>query len=509
MKTKSTVSGYKLILGYLGVFLVAVGIICLLPLFTLIAFPNEAKFAPNFIVPGCASIAIGILLMCFILNREKAQLGKHQDFILLVLVWFSAILICAVPFAMSKIQLGADGMNFTEAVFESASGYCTVGLTRFTMFDVHTYVIFRSLLLFFGGIGLVLVVTSAVSDRYGLKLYLAEGHNDKLLPNLAKSARLILGIYVLYIAIGTIAYTLAGMELFDSINHSISAVATGGFSSRSGGLSEITSTLDGGNVAAIEIISCVLMLLGGTNFLIHLFLLTGRFKKIWKDAEFRFFLSFSVIMIPLFVSCILLSYKGYSFGDAVRYGTFTFISSITTTGFSNVPSVVFLGSGVMFLIVLVNIAGGASGSTAGGAKQYRFAVSLKSFYWAMRYRLSPKKYIYPYYVWNKGEQKLITAEDCIECHGYILLYSSVLLFGSLIVLMFSMGGGLPFTFEDTLFEFSNAISSTGLSNGLTSVANTGMLWTMTLGMILGRLEITAIYFAFYRAVRDLLRKETV
>lgn len=509
MKTKKVASGYRLVLGYLGLFMVVIGLICLLPLFTLIAFPSESQFAINFIIPGCSSIVIGALLMLFIVNKAKAQLGKHQDLVLLFLIWLFAILICAVPFALSKMQLGDAGMSFTESVFESASGYCTVGLTRFKMFDLHIYIIFRSCLLFFGGIGLVLIVTSAISDRYGLKLYIAEGHNDKLMPNLAKSARLILGIYFGYIVLGIVAYIIAGMPVFDAINHSVSAVATGGFSSRAGGLTEITSSLSGGNVAAIEVISSVLMILGGTNFLLHLFLLTGKVKKIWKDAEFRFFLSMVIIMIPLFVASIMLSNKNYSFGDALRYGSFTFISSITTTGFTNISSVVSLGSGVLFLIVLVNVVGGASGSTAGGAKQYRFAVALKSIFWTIRYKQSSKKYIYPYFVWNKGEMKYIHREESLDCYGYIILYTMVMLFGSFITLLFSLAGGLTFSYGDILFEFSNAISSTGLSNGVTSMANTGMLWVMAIGMLAGRLEIIAIYFAFYRGIRDILRKETI
>jgi len=249
--------------------------------------------------------------------------------------------------------------------------------------------------------------------------------------------------------------------------------------------------------------------LGGTNFLLHLFLLTGKVKKIWKDAEFRFFLCTCIIMIPLFVASILLSNQNYTFGDAMRYGTFTFISNITTTGFTNIPNVVSLGSGVLFLIVLVNIVGGATGSTAGGAKQYRFAVAFKSLYWSIRYKQSSKRVIYPYYVWNKGEQKYIHREEGLDCYGYIILYTLVLLFGSFITLLFSIAGGLSFNYGDILFEFSNAISSTGLSNGVSAQANTGMMWVMSIGMLAGRLEIVALYFAFYRIIRDILRKETI
>ena len=123
--------------------------------------------------------------------------------------------------------------NFTQAVFECTSGYTTTGLS---VVDVSKcpkiFLLYRSVMLFVGGIGLVLVLTCAVSDRYGLRLFNAEGHTDKLLPNLKKSARVILSIYSVYIILGIIAYVIAGMPLFDAINHSIAALSTGGFSTQ-------------------------------------------------------------------------------------------------------------------------------------------------------------------------------------------------------------------------------------------------------------------------------------
>ena len=506
---RKVVSGYRLIFGYLGIFLIVVGIICLLPLFMLIGYPEEANHVWNFLIPGLSSIGAGIALMCLIIGRDKAQLGKHQDSVLLVMVWVSAILVCAVPFAMSKIQLGDGGMTFTEAVFESTSGYATVGLTRLTseLFNYKIYLFFRILLQFFGGVGLVLVVTSAISDRYGLKLYTAEGHNDKLMPNLAKSARLILGIYFLYIALGTVAYIIAGMDWFDALNHSVCAVATGGFSSRPGGLFEILATMPEANVIAIEVISCVLMVLGGTNFLIHLFLLTGKWKKIVRDCEIRLFFSLCLIFIPLYFICIWFSGLTTDPWLAFRYGTFTFFSNITTTGFSNLPSINVLTSSALFMIVMLNIVGAGIGSTAGGAKQYRFAVALKSFYWNCRDRLSNKQYIYPYYIWRFGERKEVSKTESIDAYGYIMVYCAVLLFGSLMVTLFGINEGVQF--GDALFEFSNALSSTGLSNGVTAMSNPAMLWVFTAGMFAGRLEILAIYFAFFRIAKDIFRKETI
>ena len=506
---RKVASGYRLIFGYLGVFMVVVGLICLIPLFILIGYPSEANFAMNFIIPGVSSIGIGVALMFLIIGREKEQLAKHQDSVLLVLIWVTAILICAVPFAMSKAQLGDAGMNITESIFESTSGYATVGLTRLPegMFDYKIYLFFRILLQFFGGIGLVLVVTSAISDRYGLKLYTAEGHNDKLMPNLAKSARLILGIYALYIFLGTIAYIIAGMDWFDAINHSVCAVSTGGFSSRYGGFAEVISTLPDGRALAAEIITCTLMALGAINFLLHLFLITGKFRKVVKDCEIRLFASFVIIFIPLFFACVWLSGVTDNPAMALRYGAFTFFSNITTTGFSNISNLNLLGQGVLFMVVVLNIVGGGMGSTSGGIKQYRLAIACKSFYWNFRDRLGNKHYIYPYYIWRTGEKREVSRIESIDAFGYILLYIIVLFVGAFLVTILGVNSGV--TYGEGLFEFSNALSGTGLTNGLTAVANRAQLWMLISGMFAGRLEIVAIHFAFYRMMRDLLRKETI
>lgn len=492
--------GYRLIFGYLGIFMVAIGIICFLPLFALFAFNSEAIYAKNFLIPGAASIIVGIALSFLLFKREKQQLGKHQDAVLLVLIWLVAVLICSVPFIML-------GMSFTDAVFETTSGFATIGLTVFNRFDLHVYTLYRALLALFGGIGLVLVVTSAISDRYGLKLYTSEGHNDKLMPNLVKSARLILLIYLAYIILGTLALTLAGMPIFDSICHSISALATGGFSSRAGGFSEAAA---GGNVIALEIIICVLMVLGSTNFLLHLCLLTGKFKKVIKDCEIRLFASIVLIGVPVFILSVFLNNTSMNFGDAARYGAFTFFSAISTTGYSNIPagtSLVMLGNSTLFLIIAGTIIGGGIGSTAGGVKQYRVAIMCKSFYWNIKDKGSSKRMVYPHYIWRCGEQREVTTVDAIEGYSFAALYVVILLVGAGIITLIEASNGV--TFGEALFEFANAISSCGLSSGLTATAQVGTKWVLTVGMFACRLEFIPIYFALFRIVRDILRKETI
>lgn len=509
---KKTSLTYKLLFGYLGVFLVFVGVTCLLPLLLLFIYPEESGYLLNFLIPGCASIVAGLLLMILLKGTKEVRLGKHQDSVLLVLIWVCAICICAIPF------LCRSDMNFTKSIFETTSGFSTIGLTVYTDFDCHLYVFWRALLTLIGGVGLVLVITTAISNKFTLNLYTAEGHNDKLLPNLRKSAGAIFGIYLGIIALGTLAYwgvfkiggANTGEELFDALIHSICAVATGGFSSRAGGIVELEAIY--GCAPGIEAVSIILMLCGSINFLTHFFILTGQFKKVWKDCEIRMLLSMIAIFVPVFfVSTLFGNTSDLSVLDSLRHGAFTFFSAITTTGYSTTSSVTMLGQGTVFLVVIMNIIGGGAGSTAGGVKQYRVAVAAKSFVWGTKARLAPSRMVFPHFIKRSGEDREIKNKDSSEAFGYIILYVTLMFIGGLFITLFR-----KCNYGDALFEFSSAISSTGLSNGITSQAGLcasfgdfATLWVLTCGMFLGRLEILPIFFSLFRIGRDILRKETV
>ena len=501
---KKTASGYRLIFGYLGLFIAFVGVAILLPLLAGFAYPDEFKADWYcFVIPGCAAIIGGSFMFgMLIAGRTKAQLGKHQDSILLVLIWVSAIFISAVPFLLEKDM----NLSFTDAMFETTSCYATVGLSIFKESDYvhHLFVLYRSVLCFLGGIGLVLIITSAISDRYGLKLYLAEGHNDKLMPNLARSARVILALYSGFMVFGFVLYIIAGMTPYDAIVHSVSAFATAGFSSHYEGITYFASFP---NYWAIQVVSIVLMLLGATNFLLALFLLTGRFKKVFKDCEIKFFGILCLVCIPLFFMTAMFARIGQGIGAGKTFveSSFTYLSAITTTGFANVSDLKTLGEGTLLLVTVMNIIGGGMGSTSGGVKQYRFVLAFKSFYWNTREATASPNKIYPHFVYRCGNEKEVSHDEIANAFGFILLYVTVLFVGGLFVTMFNKGQS---NFGDSLFEFGNALACTGLSIGVSAAATNGAKWVFIAGMFAGRLEIIAIYFAFFRAFRDLFRKET-
>lgn len=491
MMNKKSVSGYKLIMGYLGLFMMMIGLIILLPLLVLIFYPEEIANAKYFIAPGVGSIVIGYFVHYFILGKSQERLEKYQDALLILFIWIMAILISSIPFLLT------GNYNFTQSIFETTSGYSTTGLS---VVDVTTtpniFLIYRSLLQFIGGVGLVLILTSAVSDRYGMRLYSAEGHNDKLLPNLARSARLILSIYIVYIIIGTILYKIFGMSVFDGLNHAIAAVSTGGFSTKANSIAFFDS-------AAIEIITIVLMLLGNTNFVVHLFLIKGKLKNALKHIELKFLLIIALIFIPIMVISVAGSYQG-DFWEAFRIGLFQFVSGITTTGFQSVDTLTILPNITIICVIILMIIGGGIGSTAGGIKQYRIVLALKNLYWNFRDRITHKNVIRSNYINKFGKVIEVTKQDAIDTNSHIMVYLITLVIGTLI---FSAYGH---SLQDSLFEFSSALGTVGLSVGIISYNSPPlMLWTANVGMFMGRLEFYVVFVAIAKIFMDVSKRKVL
>ena len=570
LASRGVAKGYRLIFGYLGAFIAMIGGITMIPLLMIIIFPNEWRCWPSFFLPGISAIFLGVAIYLLCLYRcEKDKMGRHMDALLLVLLWIMALLIGAFPFFLNGYLVpGAEVYSYSEGVFEAASGYTTTGLTIYrSYFDTiiysstgevlsneavqatmalncpHIFFFYRSVCHFFGGVGLVLVAASAISDAHGMKLYTAEGHNDKLFPNLKKSARMILGIYSLYIVLGTLALCLFGMDWFDALCHSTASLATGGLSTRCASfhyfLTSPTSDyigLDSGcafsdlsgfnnlmpvNTIGMEVTLLILMLLGATNFMLHMNLFTLKWKKFFRDCEVRLVIAITFIFVPLMLISTLInssfpsegSLTNVSFWDAFRYSMFQFISCLTTTGFANVSDINALGPAVLFLSIVAMTIGGGMGSTAGALKQYRVVILAKEVYWHLKYRNSPKRLVYPKPITRMGEKRQVNHDEAKEASLYFIIYIVVVAVGVAIL------ATLPnITFDEATYEVATSISSAGNSmiNFYPYAANsykannpleayTFLLWVCTIYMFLGRLEIIPVYYAgnhVYHDIRD-------
>lgn len=484
-------SGYRLVIGYLGIITIFIGIIILLPLLALVFIPEESGYALNFLIPGILAILIGFGGYSFIHKREKGRLHLHHDAIIVFFSWVLAILFSSFPMYL----LGE--YSFSESFFEMTSGWTTTGFT-IVNFDTlpKIYFLYRSISHFFGGIGLILVMLSALSDTFGMKLYNAEGHLDKLMPNLAKSTRIIFTIYSGFIVTGMLLYRIFGMSWFDAINHSIASVATGGFSTKADSIMAFESILNPGNYLAIQVVTIILMLLGSINFLAHLMIITGKFKRFFKDSENRTYFSIIAILV-IIVTLISVSSK-ISFKEGFMTSLFMVISSISTTGYSIVPTLAGLGPFIIFVLMIAMFIGGESGSTSGGTKVYRIDILFRSFYYHLRNRFVASKNIKRFdYIHKLSGKEVIDHSKFTEIAIFAFTMIVIIVVGSMVFL--SQG----YSFEESLFEALSSVTNTGLSSGIIKQGvSPVVLWTSTIGMILGRLEIFIVFIALIKLSKD-------
>ncbi|MCB7305114.1 TrkH family potassium uptake protein [Bariatricus massiliensis] len=478
---KKKSSGLVLIVHYIGAVAIVIGCILLVPLIMLIPFPQEIGEAKYFIIPGTLCIAAGYFLFHMREEKYKWKNYKNKENIIVTLAWIMVILLSSVPFVLT------GKYNFTQAIFECTSGYSTTGLSVVDVAKTsHIFLFFRSVMLFVGGIGLVLVVITVLSDRYGMKLFEAEGHSDKMVPNLLQSARVIFLIYSGYIAGGTVLYIAFGMNWFDAVNHAVAAISTGGFSTQAESIGYYHNT-------GIEVVTIVLMFLGGTNFMVHLALLKGKFRKVYTDCEFRF----SLFVYPL--SAVLLAVlAGYpaakNMSEGVRMGLFQAVSAMSTTGFQTVDSFKSWSSPMIFIMIMLMMIGGGAGSTAGGIKQYRVSIAVKEIFWNLRKKIGNKRTIVPEKITRCGEPIEVDGQLYRSNMDFIFLYIIFMGIGTMIFTCFG------YSVQDSMFEMASSLSTVGLSMGITGYdAHPLILWTSTIGMFLGRLEIYIVFITAARA----------
>lgn len=480
-----TLKGYPLILSYLGMFSILIGAIILTPLLVIVFYHEEVDQIKYFLPVAIVLIFFGLLSRLIFRGYEKERLERHQDAILVVLLWIFAIFASAVPFILTGTY------NLSQAVFETSSGYSTTGLTVVDVTQASkVFLFYRSILQLVGGAGLVLVLTAAISDKFGMRMYNAEGHGDKLVPNLIKSGRFIILIYLGYVTLGSILYIIFGMHPFDAINHSICAVATGGFSTK-------PENIGFYNSGAIEIVTIFLMFAGGTNFFVHLLIITGKWKNALKHIETKSFYIITVLAV-IISSVSLIHYFNGNFFQALRIGAFHFISAVTGTGYQIIPSFTELPSFFFGLLIIGMILGAGVGSTCGGIKQYRVGLGIKSIYWSFSNKIAHKNVIKKHFINKLGNKMIVTDEDISNNYSFILVYLIFLMIGTLIFSLVSKA-----SMQNSLFEFASVLGTVGLSVGITGYhAHPIILWTSAAGMFLGRLEFYVFFIAIAKIIMD-------
>jgi trk system potassium uptake protein TrkH len=478
---------YAAILSSVGVIVMLSGSVMLIPLLALLGYREEAAHALDFLIPaGCLGLG-GLALWRRFRSSFNHTLTVQEGGVIVVISWVVVILFSAWPFASSV------GLDFSRAVFESVSGWTTTGLSVVDVTNASPMILlWRSVMQLAGGAGLAIIMMSSIMGATGIGISSAEGRADQLVPQVRRSARLVLAIYACYAGGGTLAYWMAGMSPFDSLNHSFAAVSTGGFSTH-------TESIGYRDSVAIEAVSLPLMLLGNMSFVTAWFLWRGKIRLAARNGELRLL----ALLIPLSVAALfLLTCRAVypQLGRSVRVAVFQTVTAITTTGFSTVSYDNWNAFGVLLLTVLMLIGGGTC-STAGGIKQFRVYLLWKALLWDFSRFFKPRNAVLQRSIWEGSRRATVDDSRVRQVAVFVLLYVATWALGAMILC--ACGYGL----SDSLFEFASAVGTVGLSVGVTSARMPGVaLWAETLAMFLGRLEFIVVIVTLLKLGSDARRE---
>jgi len=474
---------YAAIISSVGMILLLSSAVMLTPLLILISHPGEADHAWAFGLPAACLFSLGIALWTAFRSSRDITLTVQEGGIIVLLSWVVVILFSAWPFT------SALGLPYSRALFESVSGWTTTGLSVVDVTSAGKMIlIWRSIIQLAGGAGLAIMMMSAIVGPAGVGISSAEGRTDQLVPNVRQSAQLVLIIYGCYALAGAIAYRMAGMSLFDAVNHSFAAVSTGGFSTRVESVGYWDSTI-------IEAVSLPLMLLGNLSFVTAWLLWRGNLRMVARNGE----LHLLVMLIPLSaVAMFLLTSRALypQFGKSIRVAVFETVTAITTTGFSTVSYGHWNAFGLFLLIILMLIGGGTC-STAGGIKQFRVYMLLKMLWWEIKRYLVPPTAVMERPIWEGSRRVFVDDARIRQVMVFIFLYLATYVLGVMILC------ACGFNLVDSLFEFASAIGTVGLSVGVTSSRMPDCaLWSEIIAMFLGRLELIVVIVSLLKIGRD-------
>ena len=473
-----------------GKLMVLAGGIMLVPLFLLPFYPEEKGFWVYYAAPAVLSLVSGIVL-CFGTMRTPDTLSGRRILALhgstpVLFAWIYLSLLGAVPFWAS------GELTFTRALFESVSGWTTTGLTVMIPSRLPHILLFqRSMMQYFGGLGFIILVTTIVRRKTAMSFYSAEGHVDRLMPNLMDSARLIIRIYLGLLGAGTLCYILAGIPAFDALCHSMSALSTAGFSTQDGSIGAFRNR-------PAEIITIVQMLLGATNFYVILLILRRQFRKIWQESEIRLMAGL-LLVFTLPISVILWQRGPMSLPESFHQALFGVVTTFSTTGYSLMDYSRWPGPALALLPVLM-IVGGCAGSTAGGIKLMRGVILLKVTATGLHDRVDSPRNVTDNTFRRNQEDHPIDRQTLSDTFSFLMVYLLILAGG-----IFLVSWTADCSVSRAAFEFTSALGTVGLSNGLTASAPAPTLWVIMAGMLIGRLEWAAVFVSLYSIFRSLCR----
>ena len=467
---------FFLIFKNLGTVMEGIGFVMLIPILVALIY-GETEFL-GYLISGILSISIG-----FLFRRsfpERANLRLKHGMIIAAFAWLWAALMGSI------CLMYATDVSFLNAYFESMSAWTGSGLTIFTNVELlpQSVLFLRSLEQWVGGLGVVIVVIGILirPGTTASRLYKAEAREEKIKPSISNTVRTIWWIYLFYTVLGIVLYIIAGMSLFDAINNCFTNLSTGGMSIRNDNIGSYNST-------PITLITILLMVIGGTSFLVHYKALKGKVLDVFRDIQFQ-----AMIIIITIFSILLLVVSKFTTLNSV----FFVVSALSCTGSNTVPITTMAGwtDFSKILLAVSMIIGMAAGSTSGALKLIRIVTLVKGIYWEVTKILSPEGSVMP----RKIAGKSVQDAEIKEAGSYTFLYLFLIFISWLVFMAYGYGG------VNSIFEIASAQGNVGLSVGITSPIMPQIpKILLIIGMWFGRIEIIPALVLF-KAGFDLFKR---
>lgn len=432
----------------------------------------------------------GLLLLVLSRHQKNHEPGIRDSFLIVVISWLLLGISGALPFWIS-----GTFDHFTNAWFESISGFTTTGSSILTNIEgVPRGILFwRSETHWIGGMGIILMML-AVFPHYrvnGMQLFGAESSAvifEKLKPRLIESVKRLWIIYLLLTIVEAFLLYWGGMDGLDSLCHAFGTVATGGFSTQNNSIAAFSPY--------IQYIVLIFMLLAGVNFVLHYYLLHGKFRLFFRNQELRLYL-FLIFTATVVVASLLIGHNHYPIEQAIRESIFQVVSVITCTGFTTGNYESYAHPAIAILLMLMVI-GGCAGSTAGGIKVVRILVLFK------RIRIQIQKMVHPRMVKRISYNDTIIENNLQQSIlSYILIY--ILTLGVSTFILLVLGNDIRTAFGSATTCLGGVGPGLGLAGPIGNFAEltSATKIFLTILMILGRLEILTVFVLFTPDFRKL------
>ncbi|MCB2299819.1 TrkH family potassium uptake protein [Clostridium tagluense] len=481
---------FKIINFYVGYVIIGTASLMLIPMLTSLIF-KEWSALLDFTISISIAISLGILLMATGKSKiDKVKVQWKHGLIIASSSWLILTLLCAVPY-----HLSGNTQSFLDACFDVMSGFTTSGVLLIQNID-HLSLglnMWRHLITFVGGQGMVVLALSFMVDHTlgAYKMYVGEGKDAELVPNVKNTARIIWKISIIYLVVGTIMLWINGIligmgpvsALFHGLFIFMSAWSTGGFAPMSQNMLYYHSL-------SYELLTMIFFVIGSLNFALHYAVWQGKKKEILKNIETQSFF-ITALLISFFTALKLTNSGVYSNAISVfRKGVYNVLSAHTTTGFGNLYARQFATEWGDFPVVMMIIAmliGGSACSTAGGFKGLRVGLVFKSIGVEVKKLINSDRKIR---VAKFHHIKEIVLEDAMVKSAYLIIICYIILF----FVGTALGTYYGYPVLSAAFEAASVTGNVGLSIGITAPSMPTLLKIYyIIAMYLGRLEFISVF----------------